>query len=210
MRPCPLIGRLRTIWLVTSASSTQMQESLLVPECSPAAPKAVFSRSANAELQLQRRTAPFESELVIRDVGEALSKHPGGPESSCERLRHRQVRPPPPAATAAPLLPPPAAATLRCRHSAAAPFPSARRALQRLQDAALRGATAGLTLRGGLHLVSYVLHLLLRNKRKQRPAGDRPDALAMLKDTARWGAFLGSFSGAWLRDGQFSASSAWI
>lgn len=46
-------------------------------------------------------------------------------------------------------------------------------------------------------MVSYVLHLLLRNKRKQqRPAADRPNALAMLKDTARWGAFLGSFSGA--------------
>ena len=96
----------------------------------------------------------------------------------------------------APPLPPPAAATLRRRQSPAAPFSSSRRAVQRLQDAALRGATAGLTLRGGLHLVSYVLHLLLRNsKKRQRPAGDRPDALAMLKDTVRWGAFLGSFSG---------------
>ncbi|KAI3438019.1 hypothetical protein D9Q98_000462 [Chlorella vulgaris] len=65
------------------------------------------------------------------------------------------------------------------------------RALQRLQDAALRGAAAGLSLRGGLHLVSYVLHLVLRGKRQQ----SRPDVAAMVKDTARWGAFLGTFSG---------------
>ena len=70
--------------------------------------------------------------------------------------------------------------------------------MQRVQDAALRGAAAGLSLRGGLHLVSYVLHLLLRGKRGQRAAAaGRPNALAMLRDTARWGAFLGSFSGAW-------------
>lgn len=70
------------------------------------------------------------------------------------------------------------------------------RAVQRVQDAALRGAAAGLSLRGGLHLVSYVLHLLLRGKRGQRAAAaGRPNALAMLRDTARWGAFLGSFSG---------------
>ncbi len=68
------------------------------------------------------------------------------------------------------------------------------RAAQRLQDAALRGAAAGLTVRGGLHLVSYVLSLLLRGKKRQ---ADRPDAWSMIKDAARWAAFLGSFSGGW-------------
>lgn len=66
------------------------------------------------------------------------------------------------------------------------------RALQRLQDATLRGLVAGLSLRGGLHLVTYVLNLLLRRRRQ---TAKWPDALEMLKDTARWGAFLGSFSG---------------
>ncbi|PSC71174.1 hypothetical protein C2E20_5468 [Micractinium conductrix] len=66
-------------------------------------------------------------------------------------------------------------------------------ALERLQDAALRGALAGLTLRGGLHLVTYVLGLLVKGRRST-PAS-RPDGAAMVKDTLRWGAFLGSFSG---------------
>ncbi|KAI7842218.1 hypothetical protein COHA_004131 [Chlorella ohadii] len=47
---------------------------------------------------------------------------------------------------------------------------------------------AGVVTRGGLHLVTYVLHLLTR--RKGRPAVGQ-----MLQDTARWAAFLGSFSG---------------
>lgn len=71
------------------------------------------------------------------------------------------------------------------------------RAAQRLQDAVLRGAMAGVTVRGGLHLVSYLMHLLLRGRRaKGRPAAAGPDVAEMLRDTARWGAFLGSFSGA--------------
>lgn len=73
------------------------------------------------------------------------------------------------------------------------------RAAQRLQDAVVRGAAVGLSLRGGLHLVGYLLQLLARRRRNKGPAGSarRPetDALGLLKDTARWGAFLGSFSG---------------
>ncbi|PRW57029.1 hypothetical protein C2E21_4128 [Chlorella sorokiniana] len=67
------------------------------------------------------------------------------------------------------------------------------RAAQRVQDAALRGAMAGVVTRGGLHLVTFVLHLLTR--RKKPPAGGQPDVRTMLQDTARWAAFLGSFSG---------------
>lgn len=67
------------------------------------------------------------------------------------------------------------------------------RAAQRLQDAALRGAFAGVATRGGLHLVTYLLHLLMGGRKKKK-AG-RPDGRAMLADTARWGAFLGTFSG---------------
>lgn len=75
------------------------------------------------------------------------------------------------------------------------------RAAQRLQDAVVRGAVAGLSLRGGLHLVGYLLQLLARRRRSKGPAGSAgradADALSLLKDTARWGAFLGSFSGGW-------------
>jgi hypothetical protein len=83
---------------------------------------------------------------------------------------------------------------LGCPRRCTAPPPLAApcRALQRLQDATLRGLVAGLSLRGGLHLVSYVLNLLVRRRRQ---TAKWPDALEMLKDTARWGAFLGSFSG---------------
>lgn len=41
--------------------------------------------------------------------------------------------------------------------------------------------------------VTYVLHLLTR--RKKRPGAGEPDVRTMLLDTARWAAFLGSFSG---------------
>ncbi|KAL4452113.1 hypothetical protein ABPG75_007775 [Micractinium tetrahymenae] len=70
------------------------------------------------------------------------------------------------------------------------------RAAQRLQDAVVRGAVVGLSLRGGLHLVGYLLQLLARRWRKRGgPSQAGADALALLRDTARWGAFLGSFSG---------------
>lgn len=72
------------------------------------------------------------------------------------------------------------------------------RAAQRLQDAVVRGAVVGMTLQGGLHLVGYLLNLLARRKRR-RPAGGNAvvpaSGAAILKDTARWGAFLGTFSG---------------
>lgn len=65
----------------------------------------------------------------------------------------------------------------------------------------MRGAVVGLSLRGGLHLVGYVLQLLTRRRRSKGAPGSaaraEADALALLKDTARWGAFLGSFSGGW-------------
>lgn len=67
------------------------------------------------------------------------------------------------------------------------------RAAGRVSDAVVRGAAAGLALRGGLHLVSYVLGLLMKKKRGAK--GQSPPATALLQDTLRWGAFLGCFSG---------------
>ena len=71
------------------------------------------------------------------------------------------------------------------------------RARERLVSAVVRGATAGLALRGGLHLVTYLLGLALSRKRGKRgtPANARPVGLELIKDTLRWGAFLGSFAG---------------
>jgi hypothetical protein len=69
------------------------------------------------------------------------------------------------------------------------------RARDRLANAVVRGATAGLALRGGLHLVTYVLGLALSRKRGKAKPGSRPAALDMIRDTLRWGAFLGSFAG---------------
>ena len=71
------------------------------------------------------------------------------------------------------------------------------RAARRLSDAVVRGAASGLALRGGLHLVSYILGLLT-NKSKKSNASPRPALQELLKDTLRWGAFLGCFSGAFV------------
>ena len=76
------------------------------------------------------------------------------------------------------------------------------RARERLTHAVVRGATAGLALRGGLHLVSYIVGLLLDRRRRKGGAGaagnGRPGALELLKDTLRWGAFLGSWAGVYV------------
>lgn len=79
------------------------------------------------------------------------------------------------------------------------------RAADRLKQAVVRGATAGLALRGGLHLVSYLVGLLMARRAKGKKAAGhaaaaaaaaaRPAALELVKDTLRWGAFLGSFAG---------------
>lgn len=66
------------------------------------------------------------------------------------------------------------------------------RAGRRLTDAIVRGATAGLVVRGGLHLASSTLRLLRPSRGTDR---GKPDVWDMIRDTLRWGAFLGSFSG---------------
>lgn len=72
------------------------------------------------------------------------------------------------------------------------------RAKDRLTNAVVRGASAGLALRGGLHLVTYVLGLLLAKRGKGGKYGRRPGALELVQDTLRWGAFLGSFAGVYV------------
>lgn len=66
------------------------------------------------------------------------------------------------------------------------------RAKRRLTDAVVRGAAAGLVVRGGLHLASSTLRLLRPSRGTDR---GKPDIWDMIRDTLRWGAFLGSFSG---------------
>lgn len=58
------------------------------------------------------------------------------------------------------------------------------RARDRLGQAVVRGATTGLALRGGLHLVSYVLGLVATRRGKTAVAG-RPGALELIQDTLR-------------------------
>jgi len=73
------------------------------------------------------------------------------------------------------------------------------RARQRIADAVVRGAAAGIGLRGGLHLVSYIVNLMTSKGRKRRPSGNGvPTSKDLLLDTLRWGAFLGCFSGAFV------------
>lgn len=77
------------------------------------------------------------------------------------------------------------------------------RALDRVQQGAVRGAAIGLTLRGGLHLASYLVSLLSRGggsggrarqqRRKARVGGG--DALL---DTLRYGAFLGALAATYI------------
>ena len=70
------------------------------------------------------------------------------------------------------------------------------RAGRRLSDAVVRGAAAGVALRGGLNLVSYVLNLALKSKRKRQQGQTLPPSLRELsQDALRWGAFLGTLSG---------------
>ena len=74
-----------------------------------------------------------------------------------------------------------------------------KRAKRRLEEAIVRGAITGLTLRGGLHVVSYVFKLLVgaRRRRKGPKIANEywPSVWKLIEDTLRWGLFLGSFSG---------------
>ena len=72
-----------------------------------------------------------------------------------------------------------------------------KRAQQRVSDAIVRGAVAGLTLRGGLHLASYLVGLFVKPKtnRNNNNNNNKPSLGNLVRDTLRWGAFLGCFSG---------------
>ena len=69
------------------------------------------------------------------------------------------------------------------------------RALERLINASVRGAAAGLILRGGLHLVSQLVSLVVASKRKARRGLTLKQAL---DDTLRYVAFLGSLGGVYV------------
>ncbi|KAG7673374.1 hypothetical protein Ndes2526B_g03184 [Nannochloris sp. 'desiccata'] len=69
------------------------------------------------------------------------------------------------------------------------------RAFQRTTDAVVRGAAAGLALRGGLNIVSYALGILMKSKQRKVKNQHRPGIKELVQDALRWGAFLGCFSG---------------
>ena len=67
------------------------------------------------------------------------------------------------------------------------------RAWLRFLNAVVRGGVSGALLRGGLHLASFLLGLLVR----RRAAGGL-SSWEKLKDTARYAAFLATFSGSFV------------
>lgn len=79
-----------------------------------------------------------------------------------------------------------------------------RRAWERLLTASSRGALAGLTLKGGLHLLSAAVRVLSRGaQQQQRPAGKnagrgRDPLTDALRDTVSYTLFLGSLAGVYV------------
>ena len=65
------------------------------------------------------------------------------------------------------------------------------RALSRLCNAVLRGAAIGMCLRGGLHLLKFILSIIMRRKRTSAPT----PVSEMLADTLRYTGFLGTLGG---------------
>lgn len=61
-----------------------------------------------------------------------------------------------------------------------------RRSWVRCYTAAIRGACAGVTLRGGLHVMGFLLYALRKKRAKQRELSLK----AALADAARWTSFL--------------------
>ncbi|KFM24545.1 hypothetical protein F751_2263 [Auxenochlorella protothecoides] len=71
------------------------------------------------------------------------------------------------------------------------------RAQDRLTIAVVRGACAGLAVRGGLHAVSYLAGRLMRSRRREQPSSG-PTPVERLVETLRYGAFLGTFGGVYV------------
>ena len=71
----------------------------------------------------------------------------------------------------------------------------ARRALDRLANAVVRGAATGALLRGGLHAVSLALAAAAPARRRRRALAGAPGIGAASADAARYAAFLGAFAG---------------
>ena len=66
------------------------------------------------------------------------------------------------------------------------------RALSRLCNAVLRGAAIGMCLRGGLHLLKFILSIVMR--RRKRTSAPTPVS-EMFADTLRYTGFLGTLGG---------------
>lgn len=70
------------------------------------------------------------------------------------------------------------------------------RAWWRFLNAVVRGGLSGLCLRGGLHLVSFLFGLIVKWRKQQAAKG--LNFLSKLQDTARYAAFLATYSGAFV------------
>ena len=69
------------------------------------------------------------------------------------------------------------------------------RAWYRFLNASVRGAGAGLCLKGGLHLLSWLFALLSKSRRNRLLLSPLRVLLDQFKDTLRYTLFLGSLSG---------------
>jgi len=72
------------------------------------------------------------------------------------------------------------------------------RAWYRFLNASVRGAGAGLCLRGGLHLLSWFFALLSTSRRKRLLLSPLRVLLDQFVDTVRYTLFLGSLSGVYV------------
>lgn len=87
--------------------------------------------------------------------------------------------------------------------------PDYHRALQRLKTAAIRGAAVGVVLKGGLHTLSALLHLLKESPRGRKNRKARPVTLnEALQDTVRYVLFLASLGGSYGKLCQAGAAHA--
>lgn len=68
----------------------------------------------------------------------------------------------------------------------------------RLLNACIRGAGAGLCLRGGLHLLSWVFALFSRSRRNRLTLDPLGSIFEQILDTIRYTIFLGSLSGVYV------------
>ena len=72
------------------------------------------------------------------------------------------------------------------------------RELYRLMNAVVRGAGAGFCLKGGLHILSWLLALISKSRRQRLTRAPLKTLLEQFLDTVRYTLFLGSLGGVYV------------